>query len=73
MASEKPETTPRVLDCAGPDAGFMACPACQADEWAVVCRGVPVRPYIVALVCAACDAELPVEDGAPRAPRRDVQ
>jgi hypothetical protein len=60
---------PIKLDCAANDAGFMGCPACQADEFAVVCRGVPDAPHIVALVCAQCDTEIPVEDGAPRAPR----
>jgi hypothetical protein len=64
------ETT---LDCAAPDAGFLACPACHAGEFAVVCRGVPDGPYIAALVCAECDTELPVEDGSPRAPARVTQ
>lgn len=70
MASD--ETT---LSCAGDDAGFMACPACQdeAGDFGVVCRGVPAEPRIVALICAACDTEIPVEDGAPCAPRRTTQ
>jgi uncharacterized protein YbaR (Trm112 family) len=68
--TDRPETT---LDCAAPDAGFMACPTCQADEFAVVCRGVPDAPRIVALVCATCDTEIPVEDGAPRAAARTTQ
>lgn len=40
---------------AGEDAGFLGCPRCQGDEWAVVCRGLPGRPYIAALICAECE------------------
>ena len=61
------------LKSAGPDGGFLACPACQSDEFAVVCRGLPAAPYIAAVVCAACDMEIPVEDGAVRAPRQERQ
>jgi hypothetical protein len=63
------------LRSAGPDAGFLACPACQDEsgDFAVVCRGIPAAPYIAVLVCAACDTEIPVEDGAVRAPRRVKQ
>lgn len=40
---------------AGEDAGFLGCPKCQGDEWAVVCRGLLGKPFIAALICAACD------------------
>ena len=53
------------LEAAADDAGFLGCPACHTDEFAVVCRGVPAAPRIVALICAACDLEIPVSDGKP--------
>lgn len=51
---------------AGEDAGFLGCPRCHGDEWAVVCRGLPGKPYIAALICAACEdpiVELNVTQG----------
>ncbi len=39
----------------GPDAGFLGCPDCGGDEWAVVCRGLPGRPHVAVLLCAECD------------------
>jgi len=45
----------------GDDAGFLGCPQCQGDEFAVVCRGLPAKPFVAALICAAC--EPPVEIG----------
>ena len=45
----------------GDDAGFLGCPGCQGDEFAVVCRGLPAKPFVAALICAACDP--PVEIG----------
>lgn len=53
----------------GPDAGFLGCPACQGDEFAVVCRGLPAAPYVAALICAACEpvVEIQVVDGRVRA------
>lgn len=54
----------------GDDAGFLGCPACQDErgDFGVVCRGLPARPYVAAVICAACDLEIPVQDGAVRAP-----
>ncbi len=43
----------------GEDAGFLGCPKCHGDEFAVVCRGLPAKPFVAALICAAC--EPPVE------------
>jgi hypothetical protein len=45
----------------GDDAGFLGRPRCQGDEFAVVCRGLPGRPFVAALICAVCDP--PVEIG----------
>ena len=39
----------------GDDAGFLHCPRCEGGDWAVVCRGVPGKPFIAALVCVECD------------------
>lgn len=54
----------RVTHC-GDDAGFLACPRCEGDDWAVVCRGTTGRPFIAALVCVVCDPpfELSVVNG----------
>jgi hypothetical protein len=50
---------------AAPDAGFLGCPQCGGDEFAVVCRGLPARPFVAALICAECDPplEITVADG----------
>lgn len=49
----------------GDDAGFLGCPKCQGDEFAVVCRGLPGKPFVAALLCVACDpvVEIPVANG----------
>jgi hypothetical protein len=65
----RPETV--TLQSAAPDAGFMGCPSCGADEFAVVCHGVPDRPHIVALVCVECDTEIAVDHLTPRAMARN--
>lgn len=48
------------LRAAGDDAGFLGCPKCGGDEFAVVCRGLPGKPFVAALVCAACDPPLEI-------------
>ena len=52
----------------GDDAGFLHCPKCEGGDWAVVCRGLPGRPYVAALVCVECDppTEVGIEKGALR-------
>lgn len=59
---------PKIVDLAayrvkhgGDDAGFLGCPQCEGDEFAVVCRGLPGTPFVAALICAACDP--PIEMG----------
>lgn len=56
------------LRSAADDAGFLGCPVCQGDEFAVVCRGLPGRPFVAALICAACEpvVEISVVDGRLR-------
>jgi hypothetical protein len=61
------------LASAGDHAGFLGCGACMGEgDFAVVCRGVPATPHIVALVCLDCGGEVAVEDGEPRAPRQEA-
>ena len=52
----KPRPIP--LQSAAPDAGFLACRECGCDDFAVVCHGIPHKPYVVALVCAECGDEM---------------
>lgn len=47
------------------DAAFMCCPACGGEDLAVVVRWSGPRPFIAALVCAACETEVGVLDGTP--------
>lgn len=43
------------VKAAADDAGFLGCPQCSGDEFAVVCRGLPLKPFVASLVCAVCD------------------
>jgi hypothetical protein len=52
------------------DAAFMCCPACEYDGLGVVIRWRGAQPYIAALVCDHCQAEIGVKDGTPVGWRR---
>lgn len=47
------------------EANFICCPVCHGEEWAVGCMSNGENPFIYALVCKPCKAEvvLTVEDG----------
>lgn len=62
-------TFPAPIHQTDDDKGFLGCPACHNDEFAVVCSGVPLEPRIAALVCSQCEIEIPVADGKPFAPQ----
>lgn len=51
------------------DRGFLGCPACYHDEFAVVCDGIPLEPRVVALVCTQCEIEVPIALGKPLEPK----
>ncbi len=59
----------------GDDAGFLGCPACGGDEFAVVCRGLPAKPFVAALICAECDPviEIGVLNGYLGQPQQEQQ
>lgn len=68
------QTTDRVVDLdayrvkhGGDDAGFLHCPKCEGGDWAVVCRGLPAKPFIAALICVECDppTEIGILNGYP--------
>lgn len=63
MASDRNNVVqlrPRKIRNSGADAGFLGCPVCHGDEFAVVVRGLPAEPYIAALICAACEPEVEI-------------
>lgn len=45
---------------AAPDAGFLGCPRCGGGDFAVVCRGLPARPFVAALICVECEPPLEI-------------
>ena len=47
------------------EANFICCPECHGEEWAVACMSNGYSPFIFALVCKPCGADvvLTVEDG----------
>lgn len=46
-------------------AAFMICPACECEDLAVVIRWLGRQPYIAALACTSCEAEIGVHNGMP--------
>ena len=47
------------------EAAFMCCPACGHDSLGAVVRWRGHQPYIAALVCDHCHAEIGLRDGTP--------
>jgi uncharacterized CHY-type Zn-finger protein len=47
------------------DAAFMCCAACEGETLHPLIRWKGPKPYIAALVCDTCEAEIGVQDGTP--------
>jgi hypothetical protein len=45
------------------EAGWLGCPACGENDWGVVCRFATGAPFVAALVCLGCEAEVSVTNG----------
>lgn len=44
----------------GAEAGFLAFSHCGADEFAMVCCGLPVQPHVAALLCAGYEPSVQI-------------